>query len=446
MTINRATADLQDWCSMNESNPGHRELVVFADDWGRHPSSCQRLIQPLREEYRILWVNTIGTRQPSADRYTLKRGLEKLGRWLQGIERVGKQMWTIDLPMLPGLSGLALVVNKRLVAARLRRAYARLGLAAPAVLTTLPFAGWLIDGLPRRALVYYCTDDYSNWPSSDWKALRQAEAEMSGQANLILAASRALFTRHEASSRCRYFPHGVDFQHFASTRQARVVPPSLSRLPGPRIGFFGLVYEKLDFGLLAEVAWHFPQASVVLIGRVAYCPTWLAELPNLYLLGPRSYEELPGYLAGLDVLLLPYVNDDFIAMSCPMKLRECLASGKPTVSVDVPECRALQPHVRIARGPNAFLEHVRQALAEPPDSSLVSARQRAVQYDTWQRRADLLRSYLTEAESWARKADHTALRGPHSFPDQQYDVPIPEGTKLTAKAGTGAGVTAPLGS
>jgi peptidoglycan/xylan/chitin deacetylase (PgdA/CDA1 family)/glycosyltransferase involved in cell wall biosynthesis len=322
-------------------------------------------------------------------------------------------MWTIDVPMLPGLSGIALAVNRRFVAARLGRIYAHLHLTAPTVLTTLPFAGWLIEGLRRRALVYYCTDDYSNWPSADWKTIRRAEAEIGRQADLVLAASRALFARHESSGCCQYYPHGVDFHHFASTQQPQAIPTALARLPGPRIGFFGLVYEKLDFGLLAAVARQFPQASVVLIGRVAYYPGWLTTVPNLHLLGSRPYEELPRYLAGLDVLLIPYAIDDFIGQSSPLKLRECLASGKPTVSVDVAECRAFQPHVRVACNTAAFLEHLRQALSEPQDSPLVGARQRAVQLDTWEQRADQLRSYLAEADVIGRNAPHAAFSGPH---------------------------------
>jgi glycosyltransferase involved in cell wall biosynthesis len=161
------------------------------------------------------------------------------------------------------------------------------------------------------------------------------------------------------------------------------------------------------------VADRFPQASVVLIGRVAYCPGWLTTIPNLHLLGARPYEELPRYLAGLDVLLIPYAIDDFIRQSNPLKLRECLASGKPTVSVDVAECRAFQPHVRIAGSTAAFLEHLRQALAEPPDSPLAGARQRAVQLDTWESRAEQLRSYLAKADTRGQEDRQAAFRGPH---------------------------------
>ncbi|MBV8575052.1 MAG: hypothetical protein JOZ58_08435, partial [Acetobacteraceae bacterium] len=112
------------------------------------------------------------------------------------------------------------------------------------------------------------------------------------------------------------------------------------------------------------------------------------------LLGARPYAELPRYLAGLDVLLLPYRDDPMIRQSGPLKLRECLAAGKPTVSVDVPEVRALEPHVRVAADHAAFLRHVRAALDEPPDAPHAAARQAAVADDGWDRRAEVLRHYL----------------------------------------------------
>ena len=259
----------------------------------------------------------------------------------------------------------------------------------------MPYVGWLTRGLKRRATIYYCTDDYSHWPSADGETLRRADLELSRAADLILAASLALHERHDDAGKCHYFPHGVDYAHFAAARVARHIPDDLAALASPRIGFFGLIYEKLDFELLAAVARSQPEASLVMIGSVASCPGWFSELPNVHLLGPRPYDELPRYIAGLDVLLLPYLADDpMIRQSGPLKLRECLASGKPTVSVDVPEVRILQPHVRIGAGHEAFLEQVQEALNEPRDSDCIDARQRAVEQDDWDHRAELLRSYL----------------------------------------------------
>jgi len=374
-------------------------LVVFADDWGRHPSSCQHLVRRLRDHYRVLWVNSIGTRQVRANALTLRRGIEKLGNWRRGVDQVGDNMWVADLPMLPGLGNRVIrSINGRLVSAQLARILGRLGMAPPLVLTTLPYTAWLIRNLRRRGLVYYCTDDYSHWPSADGAALRQADRELSAASGLILAASRALLEGHGEYGRCRYFPHGVDRDHFASASSPGPVPPDLDRIPSPRIGFFGLVYEKIDFELLRQLAGRFGGASLVMIGPVACGRAELAGLPNVHFLGARPYEELPRYISGLDVLLLPYVDDPMIRQSGPLKLRECLATGKPTVSVDVPEVRVFRPHVRVAAGREDFLRLVGDALDEPGDSPLREARRRAVEQDGWDRRADALRAHLSEID------------------------------------------------
>lgn len=388
--------------------PGAAErppLLVFADDWGRHPSSCQHLVRRLRRDSRVLWANTIGTRQVKADSLTFRRGFEKLRKWGRGLEQVSEQMWVVDLPMLPGLGNRLLRrANRHLVSSRLGRVLDRLGMADPVILTTLPYVTWLARGVRRRATIYYCTDDYSHWPSADGETLRRADRQLGAEADLVLAASHALQEQHADAARCRYFPHGVDFDHFASSR-GRPIAEDLAHLPGPRIGFFGLIYEKLDFELLAAIARRFGGASLVMIGSVDRRPEEFAAIPNVHLLGPRPYENLPSYIAGLDVLLLPYLEGDpMIRRSGPLKLRECLASGRPTVSVDVPEVRPLSPHVRVASGRDDFLEGVREALAEPADSPRVAARQAAVARDGWDHRAAVLASCLDEFSPRGRPA------------------------------------------
>ena len=108
---------------MAQAERDNQDLVVLADDWGRLPSSCQHLIKRLHDDYRILWVSTIGTRRPTADCFTVHRVLEKLRAWTRGLQQVGRQMWTIDLPMLPGLSGHSLTINRWLATLVLRRAW-----------------------------------------------------------------------------------------------------------------------------------------------------------------------------------------------------------------------------------------------------------------------------------------------------------------------------------
>src|SRR5262249_39053226 len=154
------------------------------------------------------------------------------------------------------------------------------------------------------------------------------------------------------------------------------------------------------FELLAAVARKFANGSLIFIGPESYCPDSFRSLANVHFLGPKPYAELPRWIAGLDILLLPYVNDEMIRQSDPLKLRECLATGKPTVSIDIPEVRHYRPHVRVASTTDEFVRQVEAAVAESSDDATIDARQRSVASDGWDNRAGQLRAWL---EEWAAR-------------------------------------------
>jgi glycosyltransferase involved in cell wall biosynthesis len=181
----------------------------------------------------------------------------------------------------------------------------------------------------------------------------------------------------------------VDVEHFARVDSSEV-HHRLSQLPHPRIGFIGLIYEKLDFRLLARVAERFSQGSVVMIGPVDYCDARLSRMPNVHFMGKQPYDDLPRWMVGLDALVLPYLVDDMIRQSGPLKLRECLAAGKPTVSVDVPEVRIMQPHVRVAATHEEFLSELEQAVSATELASDRLLRRQAILEDDWDCRAERL--------------------------------------------------------
>lgn len=385
-----------DGCDAKPYTARSAPLLVFADDWGRHPSSCQHLITRVRQSRPVIWVNTIGTRRIRANRMCAGRVVEKLRSWGRGLVQVDEQMWTLDLPMLPGTTKLCQCINAHVLNLLVKRTLRRLGLSSPVVLTTLPHVYPLIGSLPRRALIYYCSDDYSHWPDAERLGIRQAELCLTRNADAVLAVSELLKSRLEQLRACTYFPHAVDFEHFASTAH-RTMPQSIATIPAPRIGFFGLIYEKIDFDLIMQLARSCPDASIVLIGPLAYCPDELHQIKNIHLLGPVPYSALPDYLAGLKVLMLPYrARDAMIQQSSPLKLRECLATGKPTVCVDVPEAHRFRPHVQIGQCADQFIGHVRDALASSEQETKKESRRLAVSTATWEHRAVELEKVIGE--------------------------------------------------
>jgi glycosyltransferase involved in cell wall biosynthesis len=371
-------------------------LLVFADDWGRHPSSCQHLIRRIREDFSVVWVNTVGTRRAKVDRFTLSRGIEKLRSWNKGLQQVADRMWVVDVPMLPNGSGrLVGLINQHLLRRRLDRTLRRLNLSRPIVLTTLPhFWPWISD-IERTGLIYYCVDDFTHWPGADGDTVRAAELSLLGQADVVLAASRELQTRLSHTRTTAYFPHAVDFEHFAAASTGDSVA-EVEEMPRPRIGFFGLIYEKLDFRLLGHIANQFPEGSLVMIGPASYCPEEFRRLPNVRFTGAIPYSELPSWIAGCDVLVLAYKHDEMTRQINPLKLKECLATGKPVISVNFSEAAKFSPHVRLAAGADDFVNQIREALTDSEEGNRQIERRRLVESDSWETRAEELGRLIDE--------------------------------------------------
>ena len=170
-------------------------LVVFSDDWGRHPSSCQHLIRNLLDRYPVLWVNTIGTRAPRFDVQTMKRVTEKLRQWgssgfsknhepaSSGPSHTSSAALThpnlsiVHPKMWPWFgSGRDRRLNRWLLSKQLKSLITQM--PQPVVgLTTLPITADLPDALPVDRWVYYCVDDFSQWPGLDRDTLRRMDRD-----------------------------------------------------------------------------------------------------------------------------------------------------------------------------------------------------------------------------------------------------------------------------
>jgi UDP-galactopyranose mutase len=175
------------------------------------------------------------------------------------------------------------------------------------------------------------------------------------------------------------FPSSVDVAHFA---QARTVagspePTDQASMGHPRIGFFGVIDERMDYDLLAGVASARPAWHLVLVGPTAKVdPASLPTAANIHYLGPKPYAALPTYIAGWDVAMLPFARNDATRFISPTKTPEYLAAGKPVVSTSIRD--VVRPYgqcglARIADAVDDFVAAVEAALAESPADRLRAA-------------------------------------------------------------------------
>src|SRR5262245_5621709 len=149
-------------------------LLVFSDDWGRHPSSCQHLIRHLLPRTPVIWVNTIGMRRPKFEWYTVTRGFAKLGQWTRPKARsapFAENLEVVSPVLWPGYANwLERSFNSWLMLRHLRRVCESLP-EPPIVITTIPTVADLIGKLRAKRWVYYCVDDFTTWPGLDHAAV-----------------------------------------------------------------------------------------------------------------------------------------------------------------------------------------------------------------------------------------------------------------------------------
>jgi UDP-galactopyranose mutase len=222
--------------------------------------------------------------------------------------------------------------------------------------------------LPAGLVVYDCMDELSAFADAP-PQLQQRERELLAVADVVLTGGVSLYeAKRMLHAHVHALPSSVDVAHFAQARAPQLEPLDQARIPRPRLGFHGVVDERMDTALLAGIAQARPQWHVVVVGPVAKIdPSTLPRPGNIHWLGMKQYDELPAYLSGWDVALLPFAINKATRFISPTKTPEYLAGGCPVVSTpiaDVVRPYGEQRLVRIAHDVAGFVAAIEKALAE----------------------------------------------------------------------------------
>lgn len=345
--------------------------------------------------FKVLYVESLGLRAVTVKSSDIGRIFRRLKKFFRGVKSVGPNLWVLSPIVLPW-HRFALVrwINDFALPAQVKFAMWWYRFRNPFAWTYNPLVLDLLKTLGFKFIVYHCVDDLAAAPRLPREAIAVEEKRMLGEANVVFVTSEVLRRKAEPSARglLKYYPNVADYDHFRRARDAQTfIPDDLLRITKPRIGFVGAVSGyKVDFAMISEAARMRPEWSWILIGQIGegdpHTDVSLLNLPNVHLLGPRSYADLPGYLKGMDVTVLPCVLNEYTRSMFPMKFFEYLSAGKVVVATDLP---SLEPHRSIfvmANSAPEFVEKIEKIfLGEIRFTEEMDA---AAKENTWQLRLD----------------------------------------------------------
>ena len=230
----------------------------------------------------------------------------------------------------------------------------------------LPFS----DHVECDVCVYDCMDELSAFKNAP-RELVQMERLLMQRADVVFTGGQSIYeAKRRLHKSIHAFPSSIDVAHFQKARRPAKDPADQASIPHPRVGFAGVIDERLDVRLLAEAATRMPDVQFVMIGPVVKIdPADLPRLPNIHWLGGKSYADLPAYMANWDMGWMPFALNEATRYISPTKTPEFLAAGLPVVStaiVDVVRSYGAQGLVQIADADD-IEEKIREALGNPKD-------------------------------------------------------------------------------
>lgn len=266
-------------------------------------------------------------------------------------------------------------------------------------------------GQTARTIVYDCMDELSAFRGAHPRLL-ELERELFERADLVFTGGHSLFEAKKQRHRAVHaFPSSVDAAHFAHARQLKRDPADQASIPHPRLGYFGVIDERLDLALIEKVSREQPQWQFVMLGPVVKIdPASLPRAPNIHWLGMKRYEELPEYISGWDVALMPFALNEATRFISPTKTLEYLAAGRPVVSTAVADVVYPYSELDLVRIGDAgtFAAEIGAALAEPAQARFARA-DAYLQTTSWDKTWQLMSALVDQST-----AEHQLPKGARS--------------------------------
>jgi glycosyltransferase involved in cell wall biosynthesis len=406
---------------------GH-SLVYFAPEpWDGLWRNRHQLMSLFARENKVLFVERRSHLRPTIAAFRHgDLGLADLGH--ASPRRIADNLFVYRYPAWAPISGRSPLkdVTRLVRHLSLLNALRSLDMAHPIVWLSHPGMVDLIEEIPSsgpyspRLLLYHVVDEYSAYTDvtpDRRRWVEEREREMLDRVDAVIVVSKTLYAaKHPFHPSTYVVPNGVDHRAYSAALDDPYLPQALSGIRTPRLGYSGLIGDKLDLQMLKALAEQHPEWSLVFLGEARapqQAETWqsMLQLPNVHYLGRVDAAQVPFYLKGFHVGLMPYVVNRASENISPLKLYDYLAAGLPVASMNIPAAREFHQYIHLADRPQDFAQAVTLALSDTAQERRLERRQVAAQH-TWEARVEqlssLIQSHLAGTDSSGRRASMQA--------------------------------------
>lgn len=386
---------------------GHNLIYFAPETWDGLWRNRQQLMTVFAQHNQVLYVEEI----PRFDRVKkrLKQGtLTSKDLFRASLQHRQNSLYTFRYPVWgaqnnkPGLGSLTRLIRCK----ALNNAIKRLDIQQPIIWFHRPEMITLLDEIPPYSLlIYHVVDEYTAYgghTSASRQRTQAREQRLLAAADAVVVVSEKLYESKQPFNANTYLvQNGVDYPAYERALAAPALPVAFEHIKAPRLGYIGNISNKLNLVLLIEIAQKRPDWSIVFLGATNLAGEGLAHwemllaLPNVYYLGSVTASEVPNYLMGFNVGLMPYVQNQHSENISPLKLYDYLAAGLAVASIDIPAVRKFCQHVHIAPTPTHFCQAIESALSDSSPTR-TSERRNVAKAHTWEARVEQLSELIQQ--------------------------------------------------
>lgn len=260
----------------------------------------------------------------------------------------------------------------------------------------LSFWSPLVFSLKDNKTIYDCMDEHAGFADTPPKLLT-LEPNLMIKSDAVVASSKPIYhevKRYNCSA--HLIRNAGEYEHFAMG-DAKKAAMDLPEVKGPIIGYVGAIADWFDMKLVHELATRNPDWNFMLIGNTHISSIEeISKCNNVFLLGEKSYDELPSYIQSFDVCIIPFLINNLTLATNPVKVYEYLAAGKPVVSSDLPELRTMQEYVWLASGTQQFECSIHAALLKTDQEKHIDKRRLFAAKHTWKKRYESFKAIISK--------------------------------------------------